>query len=173
MRPSWRVAASLCLSIGGPYRERDEGGRTMERIVVGVDGSPGARRAVAWAAREAEHWGATLIAIHAWSVPVMAAPTGLAPMPIVPDVEDLAGPARAVLDDALAEVRTTHPGVTIEPRVVEGAAADVLLHAAEGADLLVVGSQGHGAVIGMLLGSVSQHLSHHATCPLVLVPAPK
>ena len=81
----------------------------MERIVVGVDGSPGAHKAVGWAAREAERWGATLVAVHAWAMPVMAAPTGLAPMPIVPELEDLSGPAGAVLDDAMAEVRAAHP----------------------------------------------------------------
>lgn len=145
----------------------------MERIVVGVDGSEGSRLAVDWAAREAEHWGATLVALHSWSMPVMAAPTGLAPMPVLPEVGEMAQVARQVLDGALEEVRATHPALSIEEQVVEGPAGEALLRASETADLLVVGTRGHSVVVGILLGSVSQHVSHHAACPVVLVPHPK
>jgi nucleotide-binding universal stress UspA family protein len=145
----------------------------MKRIVVGVDGSEGAHLALAWAAEEAERWGATLVAVHAWSMPVIAAPTGLAPMPVLPELDELAQAAKLVLDEALGEVRAAHPNLDIDPQVVEGPAGEALLEASEGADLVVVGTRGHGTVVGILLGSVSQHLCHHARGPVVLVPHPK
>ena len=82
-------------------------------------------------------------------------------------------PPKLVLDEALGEVRAAHPDVSIDAQVVEGPAGEVLLEASEGADLVVVGTRGHGTVVGILLGSVSQHLCHHAGCPVVLVPRPK
>jgi nucleotide-binding universal stress UspA family protein len=62
------------------------------------------------------------------------------------------------------------PGVTLTQEVVEGHAAKVLLDAATGSDLLVVGSRGHGEFAGALLGSISQHVVSHAPCPVVVVP---
>src|SRR5512144_1575029 len=100
----------------------------MKRIVVGVDGSEGARLALAWAAQEAERWDATLVALHAWSLPVMAAPTGLAPMPVLPEFDELSRAARQVLDAELEEVRAEHPRLRIEEQVVEGPAGEALLH---------------------------------------------
>ena len=63
-------------------------------------------------------------------------------------------------------------GVEIERRVVEGAPGAVLVEESRGADLLVVGSRGHGGFAGLLLGSVSQQCAHHAECPVVIVRAP-
>jgi len=65
------------------------------------------------------------------------------------------------------------PGVPVERSVVEGPAAQVLLRAAAGADLLVLGSRGRGGFAGLLLGSVSQQCAHHAPCPLVIVRRPR
>jgi nucleotide-binding universal stress UspA family protein len=62
---------------------------------------------------------------------------------------------------------------TVERLVVEGPPGEVLLSASEGADLLVVGSRGHGTIVGILLGSVSQHCAHHAHCPVVIIPNPE
>jgi len=72
---------------------------------------------------------------------------------------------RRVVTEALGE----HPGVPLEARAVEGAAARVLLDEAKDADLLVVGSRGHGGFAGLLLGSVSLHCVTHAPCPVVVV----
>ncbi len=65
------------------------------------------------------------------------------------------------------------PGSTVEKEIVEGPAATLLLDLAKEADLLVVGSRGHGGFIGLLLGSVTQHLVHHSTAPVVVVPPPR
>ena len=73
----------------------------------------------------------------------------------------------------LSEVAGQDPDVTIYPIVVRGWPAEVLLNAAEGADLLVVGSRGRGGFTSALLGSVSQNCAHHATCPLLIIRTAK
>jgi nucleotide-binding universal stress UspA family protein len=145
----------------------------VHRIVVGVDGSDGGRRALAWAVKEAERWGATLVAAHAWSLPMLAIPTGMAPLPTMPETDEMSGAAEAVVDQVLAEALEGHPGVAVEKVIVEGPAATLLLDLAKEADLLVVGSRGHGGFIGLLLGSVTQHVVHHTTAPVVVVPPPR
>jgi nucleotide-binding universal stress UspA family protein len=62
-------------------------------------------------------------------------------------------------------------GVRIEQKLLKGRSADTLIAAAEGADMLVVGNRGRGGFRGLLLGSVSQQIAHHATCPVVIVRA--
>jgi len=79
--------------------------------------------------------------------------------------------AEKELADAISEVAGPDPGVTINPVVVQGWPAEVLLAAAEDADLLVVGSRGRGGFTSALLGSVSQNCAHHATCPLLIIRA--
>jgi len=74
-----------------------------------------------------------------------------------------------MVGDAIEKVRVTHPDVTIRPVVVEGHPAPVLIEASRGADLLVVGSRGHGEFSGMLLGSVSDYCTHHVSCPITIV----
>jgi len=71
--------------------------------------------------------------------------------------------------DLLAAVLGTDPSLRVEQEVVEGHPAQQLVVASEGADLVVVGSRGHGGFVGMLLGSVSQHVSAHAACPVLVV----
>ncbi|MFG2794707.1 universal stress protein [Streptomyces sp. NPDC048419] len=84
------------------------------------------------------------------------------------DVEKQArGNLRRTLDETLGE----HPEVPVAPQVVEGQPTAVLTDAARDADLLVVGSHGHGAFAGMLLGSVSHHCVQQATCPVTVVRA--
>jgi nucleotide-binding universal stress UspA family protein len=137
------------------------------RIVVGVDGSEHARRALRWALDEARLRHATVEAVHAWRWTPAGDLGGLAlPVTALEGVE--AAAARETLDDALAAEPAGD--VPLERRLVSGAAAHALLDAAKGADLLVVGSRGHGGFTGLLLGSVSQQVSHHAPCPVVIVP---
>lgn len=134
------------------------------RIVVGVDGSIPSRAALEWALTQAERSGAVVEAVTVWQWPT----TYGWPAP-VPEGFDPAEDAGRVLEEILGEVRGDHPSVTLEPRVAEGHPAELLTQASEGAELLVVGSRGHGAFAGMLLGSVSEHCVAHAHCPVVVV----
>lgn len=133
------------------------------RVVVGVDGSRSSRQALEWAFNEARLRGDTLEAVIAWHVPAQlaypGAPTGLF---------DFAEAATQTLDRELDAV--LEPGTTgVLRRVEQGQAAHVLVEASRDAELLVVGSRGHGEFAGMLLGSVSQHCTAHAHCPVVVV----
>jgi len=146
----------------------ESGEKTEHFIVVGVDGSEPSLKALAWAAQQARLTGAKLRVVTTWEV---STGTGWVPtFPIGYDPEVL---ARQTLDEAVTETLGAEPDVTVEQVVKEGHAAPVLLAAARDADLLVVGSHGHGAFAGMLLGSVSEHLMHHAPCAVVVVPCDK
>lgn len=131
------------------------------RIVVGVDGSEPSREALRWAVRQASLTGATVDAVMTWEYPTVY---GWAPTTI--DV-DLEGAARTELaktvDEALGDTSA------VRQKVVEGNAATVLLSESKGAELLVVGNRGHGGFTEALLGSVGQHVTQHATCPVVIV----
>lgn len=144
--------------------------RQGRRVVVGVDGSTTSGQAVDWAAEQAQLTGASLVLVAAWHVSAAAYGSwGTAPIPPSVDL-DLAKYARETLDRVADEVEQRHPELGVVRRVVEGPPALVLLDEAQGADLLVVGSRGHGAFRGMLLGSVSQHCVTHARCPVVVMP---
>jgi nucleotide-binding universal stress UspA family protein len=133
------------------------------RIVVGVDGSKSSRAALAWAVRQAALTGAVVDAVTAWQIPLYY---GFALTDEGPDFAQLAASS---LDEAIAEAASLEPGVVIRPTVVQENAAQALLDAAKGADLLVVGSRGHAGFTEALLGSVGQHCVHHAECPVVVV----
>ncbi|WP_405362019.1 universal stress protein [Kitasatospora sp. NBC_00085] len=136
----------------------------QQRIVVGVDGSPSSIDALSWAVDQARTRGAVIEAVAAWQHPVSTGWT----VPIEAD-EDLATITRKVLDDAIVQATGSARTVEIRPRVVQGGTVSSLLEAARGADLLVVGSRGHGGFVGALLGSVSGHCVQHAPCPVVVV----
>jgi len=131
--------------------------------VVGIDGSAPSLAALDWAAGQAELTGSRLDVVTTWDCPTSA---GWA-VP-VPDDFDPEADVRSGLDAAVASARSSHPGVTIESMVVEGHPAPVLVRESKGADLLVVGSRGYGAFVGMLLGSVSEYCATHAHCPVVV-----
>ncbi len=133
-----------------------------KRIVVGVDGSESSRRALRWAARQAKFTGASLEVVIAWEVPTSYRWNASSP-------HDLRVHAESILQSAVADVLGDDPDVDVKPSVVEGQPVPVLLSAAKGASLLVVGSRGHGAFTGILLGSVSNHCVTHATCPVTVV----
>jgi nucleotide-binding universal stress UspA family protein len=145
---------------------------TQHRIVVGVDGSPSAREALKWAVRQAELTGACVDMVIAWHYPVMAGGYGWVPPSAMED-SDFAGIAEKVLAAEVAEAVDPASAVRLTTAVRQGNAAEVLLDAADGADLLVLGSRGHGGFAGALLGSVSQHCAHHAPCPIVIIRAPR
>ncbi len=144
-------------------------GRAVPRIVVGVDGSESSVRALAWAVGQAEATGGVVEATIAWDIP----PTyGFGPT--VQDGEDLAEPAKRTLAaavEAVEDASTARRDVEVAQHVLRGRAGAVLLDQSKDADLLVVGSHGHGPIVGSLLGSVSQQCVHEATCPVVVVRA--
>jgi nucleotide-binding universal stress UspA family protein len=140
------------------------------RIVVGVDGSKSSNGALRWAIRQAEVTGAAVDAVNAWHYPDMAG-SGMAAGGMVPtyDPREIAAKVAA---DAVSGALDPASEVPVRARIAQGGAAQVLLDASAGADLLVVGSRGHGGFAEALLGSVSQHCVHHALCPVVVFRGP-
>jgi nucleotide-binding universal stress UspA family protein len=144
----------------GPAAPRDRG-----RIVVGIDGSELSTRALRWAIDEARPHGATVEAVHAWHVPYAVASTATAMQPAL--FEDS---ARELLDRSVEAASGDVTDVRIERVLVGGSAVDAIVDAAKRADAVVVGSRGVGGFRGLLLGSVSHQVAHHAPCPVVVVP---
>ena len=142
----------------------------MGLIVVGVDHSAGAKAALRFALEEARLRQATLRVVHAWQLGYIGA-TGLeGALPAIGgELEDFRQGAEAALEETLTDVGADTDGVAIERRVDQGTAAAVLVEESRGADLLVVGSRGHGGFAQLLLGSVSQQCAQHAFCPVVIV----
>lgn len=141
----------------------------VKRVVVGVDGSQPSKDALKWAADQAQLTGAKLRVVMTWVTP--GTPYGYA-VPMAASI-DLGAEAKVSLEEIIEEVLGEQPAVQVSPVVMEGNAAPVLLSEARDADLLVVGSRGHGAFVGMLIGSVSEHCVTHATCPVVVVRHPR
>ena len=144
-------------------------------IVVGVDGSEPSRAALDWALGEARLRSAKLVAVHAWAF----FPSVSDPFPGVYQhvsvateeaYEALRLEAERLLESEISVAPQAHEGVEVELRAVEERPAVALLEAARDADLLVLGTRGHGGFVGLLLGSVSQQCAHHTPCPLVIVP---
>ena len=131
-------------------------------VVVGVDGSAGSLRALAWAAEEARARKTVLKVVFAWTF--LDQPEGT----FDPNYGE--DQARAKLDEILAGHAAELEGVDVEPTVVNDLPAAALLDQAKGADALVVGSRGLGGFRGLLLGSVSQQIANHAPCAVVIVP---
>jgi nucleotide-binding universal stress UspA family protein len=134
-------------------------------VAVAFDGSEGSLRALRWAAEEARVRGARLRVVRAWSYMDQPGTT------FDPNYSD--DDARREIDDAIAALGDAAAGVEIEPVTVNDLPRHGVLTGAGDADLLVVGSRGHGGVAGLMLGSVSQHVAHHARCPVVIVPGPE
>ena len=142
------------------------------RIVVGVDGSAGSRTALGWACAQAALTSATVEAVITWQEPMMYGATSLGYAPVALETVDTAKIMATLLNDTVEAVATTAIATdAVVRRVIQGHPVQVLLDMAEGADLLVVGSRGHGSFAGLLLGSVSQHCVQHAPSPVVVVPA--
>ena len=138
------------------------------KIVVGVDGSEGSHRALRWAYEEAKEHGARLVVVTAWMVPPPATAPSFGSFPWEGSI-DLSETARQALTTSISEVLGSDPEVEVESAVVEGNAALILVENSTNADLLVVGSRGHGAFAGMLLGSVSHHVTAHANCGVAVI----
>jgi nucleotide-binding universal stress UspA family protein len=142
----------------------------MNVIVVGVDGSRGSEAALRFATEEAALRDATLRVVSAYHVQVPVYAGGFVPaVGLMSGFREL---AEEITADAAAKVEELDPGIRVQKLVCEGQPAAELVREAEGADLLVVGSRGLGGFRSLLLGSVSQQVAHHATCPVVIVPTP-
>ena len=138
-------------------------------IVVGVDGSDESKDALRWALAEARLRRARLRCVHAWILPPLFDPSGIAGSYMREVRETLQQEATELLGAVVAELAAGFEDVDVEQIVAEGPAARVLTEAAAGADLLVVGSRGLGGFAGLRLGSVSHQGSQHASCPVAIV----
>ena len=136
------------------------------RIVVGVDGSPASLRALHWAAGEAARRRTGLDVVHAWKWPHSILLTDVFKEPSAVKAQE-----RELLHRAV-ESLAPHEHVPCDVRsiLVQDEATTALVRAATTAELLVVGSRGRGGFSGLLLGSVSQHCTHHAACPVAVIP---
>jgi nucleotide-binding universal stress UspA family protein len=139
----------------------------VHRIVVGIDGSPQAEIALRAAITEAKVWGAELIAVA--GVPLGQGAGVLSWLPAAIDREqvlaDVTEALNVVVDRALVE----HPGFTMRRHVLDGSGAELLTEFSTATDLIVLGSRGRGGFTGLLLGSTSQAVLHHASCPVMVV----
>ncbi|MFE0456776.1 universal stress protein [Streptomyces sp. NPDC058914] len=139
-------------------------------IVLGVDGSAAGERAVDFAFAEAELRNAPMVGLHAWTTWNAPMPAPQDPsMPYANPPGALAEEEERLLAEALAGRQERYPGVLVEHRVVHGGTREALIEASRSAQLLVVGARGRGGFGGLLLGSVSQALLHHAHCPVAVV----
>jgi nucleotide-binding universal stress UspA family protein len=143
-------------------------GGGQELVVVGVDGSAESVAALRWAARYATAAGARVQALLAWHYPgaVGGPPTGITPEPVRDQTEEQMHQA---LDEAIAKAYAGQDASGVEKSTAYGHPAQALIEISREADLLVVGSHGHGAFTGMLVGSVSIHCVTNAYCPVVVV----
>jgi nucleotide-binding universal stress UspA family protein len=142
----------------------------MPGIIVGVDGSGHSQQALEWAAREAALRKTSLTVLT-----VRQAVAGFTGVPVVypltggPTLEDFRQQAQVEADKVLEGIGDQCPAeVTV--RAVDGFPADELLLAAEGAEMVVVGSRGAGGFARLVMGSVSTQVAHHAKCPVVVLP---
>nr|WP_238352893.1 universal stress protein [Kribbella solani] len=136
-------------------------------VVVGVDGSAHGRNAIGFAFRFAEEAGESVRAVLAWHDPQSTGPGDMR-FPVT-DPDALEEDSAAVLGEAVAGQAVDHPDVKTTEKLVHGIAATVLVDESRDASLLVVGSHGRGRLRGLLLGSVSRAVLHHAACPIAVV----
>ncbi|MEV4411899.1 universal stress protein [Catellatospora sp. NPDC049609] len=137
-------------------------------VVVGVDGSPDSVRTVEAAFEEAAMRGAELLAVHTWT-----RSTGHAHGEHHDHKHDSATVAREeghLLEEAMAAVRKDYPDVPVREHLARGRPAKVLVELSKRAQLVVTGAHGRGGFAGLLLGSVSHQVLHHAACPVLVVP---
>ncbi|MFB7590100.1 universal stress protein [Streptomyces sp. NPDC056169] len=136
-------------------------------VLLAVDGSRDADAAVDFAFAEAAARGAELRAVHVWKP--SSGPAD--PTPLFHGTEEIRAEEERVLAQALAGATARWPEVSVERRLVRGRTRPVLLEQSADAQLLVTGARGRGGFAGLLLGSVSQALLHHAECPVAVVRA--
>lgn len=140
-----------------------EASSTVQRFVVGVDGSEGSAKALDWAIAEAVRSPATLELVTAWMFPMaLGYVFARTPAEVRQQVQQIA-------DMSASHVAAMAPDVSVRSILREAEAGPALVELSNGADLLVVGSRGHGGLREMLLGSVGTYCARHAHCPIVIV----
>lgn len=139
----------------------------MAGIVVGIDGSENSIDALRWGAQEARLRGSVLHAVTSFAPGLLSTGYEMA----LPDPADFAAASATMLHAAVDTVRedTDLDGIDIVTEVIEGHAGEVLINLSEKADLLVVGSRGRGGFVGVLMGSITNHVVNHSKCPVVVV----
>lgn len=138
-------------------------------VVVGVDGSKQALRALDFAFDYASRRGHSLRVVHTWEVPPIGAITGVPTFSPPELLQDIKGNEMRITAEALAGHRDRYPDVSVHQEVVRGTPVQVLTDMSAHSALLVVGSRGRGGFLGLLLGSVSHGIVHHAKCPVAVV----
>ncbi|MFC5955020.1 universal stress protein [Streptomyces pratens] len=139
-------------------------------VVVGVDGSPAGAKAIGFAFAEASLRGAELVALHSWTTwNAPAPPPQDEKAPYTSGPDELRAGEERLLSEALAGYQERYPGVKVRHEVVHGGTREALIEVSRTARLLVVGARGRGGFTGLLLGSVSQAMLHHAHCPVAVV----
>lgn len=149
-------------------RVRDHVGDVSGCVVVGVDGSACGRRALRFAAQEALLRQCPLVAVRAWAITTAPRPPGGEPGVVPPLTDYERSVAEAIAEEIRGELGDD-PTLDTCPLPVHDSATDALVEASRSAELTVVGSRGHSVVAGLLLGSVSEHLVHHAHGPVTVV----
>ncbi|WP_433532630.1 universal stress protein [Micromonospora sp. CA-263727] len=140
-------------------------------VVVGVDGSELSAEAVGFAFEEAARRGTALIAVHAWLYPTPAGPGDI--LPLVYDLDAFREEEERTLAESVAGWSERYPEVPVRQSLVRGSPARALVEESRAAQLVVVGARGRGALSGLLLGSVSHALLHHAHSPVAIVRKPR
>lgn len=140
-------------------------------VVVGVDGSELSEQAVAFAFAEASRRDTELIAVHAWLYPTPVGPGDI--LPLVYDLDAFREQEERVLAESVAGWSERYPEVTVRQRLVRGSPGGALVEQSRTAQLVVVGARGRGALGGLLLGSVSHAVLHHAESPVAIVRKPR
>jgi nucleotide-binding universal stress UspA family protein len=137
-------------------------------VVVGVDGSAASHAAVDFAFDYASRHRLSVLAVHAWDVPsfdLIVMPN--TPVPI--EIGDMANTEVRLAAELLAGYEATYPDVSLETRVIRTTPAHAILSVEPEAAIIVMGTRGHGSVIGTIIGSVSHAVLHRATVPVVVV----
>jgi nucleotide-binding universal stress UspA family protein len=136
-------------------------------VIVAVDGRASARDAVEWAAAEAVNHNRPLQILHAFTRPLVLDPFGVVPLGW--DNADGGDAAELLVKEATSQARSIVRDLEIATRIVQGPVTPLLVRASEHAEMVVLGSRGLGAVMGLLGGSVGVHVAGHVRCPVVIV----
>ena len=160
-------AYSRCPVVVVPARDTDQQFTPVKKIVIGVDGSSRSRKSLRRAIEEAALWGAQLTAVDA--VPMASSAGVLAWLPATVDRESILRDVRDELKTICA-AETADSGVEIHAHALDGNPAALLTEFSTAVELVVVGTRGRGGFAGVLMGSTSQSVLAHSTCPVLVVP---